>query len=120
MRLTGSVPVLACNDLEHCLDFYQSALHFVIIKQRRSDLGLEWAYLVSGDCTLMLEKQTAGTSKSADCSRHYFYTDDVSALHHFLVARGYSPGEVRKTDYGMQEFDIVDPEGHHLCLGEKV
>ena len=119
MRLTGSVPVLSCNRLESCLDFYQSALHFVIIKQRRSQQTLEWVYLASGDCLLMLEKQLEDTSNLTDRTRLYFYTDDVTGLHHFLQARGHAPGELRSTDYGMREFDIVDPEGRCLCIGEK-
>ena len=119
MRLTGSVPVLSCNSLESCLAFYQSALQFVIIKQRRSEQTLEWVYLASGDCFLMLQNQPEDTSNQTDRTRLYFYTDDVAALHHFLRARGHGPGELRRTDYGMQEFDIVDPEGRCLSIGEK-
>ncbi len=119
MRLTGSVPVLSCYRLEACLDFYQSALHFVILKQRRSEQALEWVYLASGDCFLMLEKQAEDTSNQTDRTRLYFYSDDVTALHHFLQARGHVPGELRMTDYGMHEFDIVDPEGRCLSIGEK-
>ena len=119
MRLTGSVPVLSCDRLESCLDFYQSALHFVILKQRHSEQALEWVYLASGDCFLMLEKQAEDAGERTDRTRLYFYTDDAAALHHFLQARGHAPGELRSTDYGMQEFDIVDPEGRCLCIGEK-
>jgi len=119
MRLTGSVPVLSCDRLESCLEFYQSALHFVVLKQRRSEQMLEWVYLASGDCFLMLEKHTGKTGNQADGTHLYFYTDDVAALHHFLHARGHAPGELRSTDYGMLEFDIMDPEGRCLRIGEK-
>lgn len=119
MKLTGSVPVLACTQLEACLTFYQSALHFVILKQRDSDQGLEWVYLASGNCFLMLEKSLLDPVDETLASRLYLYTDDISALHHFLLARGLSPGEMHTTDYAMREFDIVDPDGHRLTIGEK-
>lgn len=48
------------------------------------------------------------------------YTDDVKALHHFLKAKGYSAGNLITTDYGMQEFDINDAEGHYLTIGQQL
>lgn len=119
MRLTGSVPVLGCNDLEACLAFYQAALQFVIINKRQSEQGIEWVYLASGGCFLMLENRAESDRDSRAPSRLYLYTDDVRQLHHYLQARGYAPGALSVTDYGMQEFDILDPEGHRLSIGEK-
>lgn len=119
MRLTGSVPVLSCRQLEDCLAFYQSALQFVILKQRSSEQGLDWVYLASGQCFLMLERQTQNSAHQLDQSRLYLYTDDIAALHHFLQARGFSPGALRLSDYHMREFDLADPDGHRLSIGEK-
>ncbi len=119
MKLTGSVPVLACTQLEACLAFYQSALHFVIIRQRRSEQGVEWVYLVSGSCFLMLEKTRYKPQPETQALRLYLYTDDITALHHFLQARGLGPGEIKTTAYGMREFEIDDPDGHRLSIGEK-
>ena len=119
MRLTGSVPVLGCQQLEACLAFYQSALQFVVINKRQSAQGIEWVYLASGSCLLMLEKRADHDPASRAPSRLYLYTDDVRQLHQFLQARGYTPGELCVTDYGMHEFDIRDPEGHRLSIGEK-
>lgn len=119
MQLTGSVPVLACNDIEATLNFYQQALQFIVINQRKSDKGLEWIYLKSGQTLLMLETQHR-TDKKVGGSRIYLYTDDAKALHHFLNARGYSTGKLTTTDYGMLEFDINDPEGHYLTIGQQL
>ena len=120
MQLTGSVPVLGCSNIEATLDFYQQALQFVIVNQRKSDKGPEWVYLSSGQTLLMLEARQPVATGSVGNSRIYFYTDDVKALHHFLKARGYHAGELKTTSYGMQEFDINDPEGHSLTIGQQL
>ena len=118
MNLTGSIPVLACNNIDESLDFYQQALQFVIINQRKSQDRLQWVYLRSGDVVLMLESCDADAA--AGSSRLYLYTDDVQRMHHYLKAKGYRPGSLRLTPYDMQEFDISDPAGHRLTIGQRV
>ncbi len=120
MKLIGSVPVLACNNIEQTLDFYQQALQFIIINQRKSDKGPEpeWIYLKSGQTLLMLETNRRPGEKTGG-SRIYLYTDDAKALHHYLNAKGYAPGKLATTAYGMQEFDLNDPEGHYLTIGQQ-
>lgn len=117
MQLTGSVPVLGCNNIEETLNFYQQALQFIIVNQRKSEQGLEWVYLKSSNTLLMLEKHKS--NEKAGGSRIYLYTDDAAAMHHFLNAKGYSPDELITTSYGMQEFNLNDPEGHHLTIGQE-
>ena len=120
MRLLGSVPVLNCSDIEQSLEFYQQALQFVVLNKRSGDDGLEWVYLQSGDTLLMLEKGAqAEEHQSATLSRLYFYTDDVSAMHHYLQAKGYSVSPVVRTAY-MEEFELLDPDGQRLSIGQKI
>ncbi|NNL06090.1 MAG: hypothetical protein HKO86_00085 [Gammaproteobacteria bacterium] len=120
MRLLGSVPVLNCSDLERSLAFYQQALQFIVLKKRSGDDGLEWIYLQSGDTLLMLEKGgMLEGGGSPTLSRLYFYTDDVAAMHHFLQAKGYSVSDIVNTGY-MKEFELVDPDGQRLSLGQRV
>ena len=120
MRLLGSVPVLKCSDLERSLAFYQQALQFIVIKKRSGDDGLEWVYLQSGDTLLMLEKgDMLERGGSPTLSRLYLYTDDVAAMHHFLLAKGYPVSAIVNTGY-MKEFEIVDPDGQRLSLGQRV
>ncbi len=118
MQLIGSVPVLACNNMEQTLDFYQQALQFIIINQRKSDKGPEWVYLKSGQTLLMLETNRRAGEETGG-SRIYLYTDDAKALRHYLNAKGYAPGKLTTTAYGMQEFDLNDPEGHCLTIGQQ-
>ena len=120
MRLLGSVPVLSCSDVEHSLQFYQQALQFIVLNKRVGDNGLEWVYLQSGDTLLMLEKSMRNEGhKPVAHGRLYFYTDDVSTMRHYLKARGYEVGPMLKTAY-MEEFDLVDPDGQRLTIGQQL
>jgi len=120
MRLLGSVPVLSCSDVEQSLEFYQQALQFVVLNKRMGDDGLDWVYLQSGDTLLMLERNRTGHDQQAATStRLYLYVDDVTAIQHYLKAKGYEVGPVTSTDY-MQEFDLFDPDGQRLTLGKQI
>ena len=119
MRLLGSVPVLGCTDVEQTLHFYQQALQFIVLNKRVGDEGLEWVYLQSGDTLLMLEKNTEDNRQlPLTRNRLYLYTDDVSSMRHFLKAKGYDVSPMLKTDY-MEEFDLVDPDGQRLTIGQQ-
>jgi len=120
MRLLGSVPVLNCSDVKRSLDFYQQALQFVVLNKRIGERGLEWVHLQSGDTLIMLEQRSPqGTGDSESSNRLYLYTDDVSAMHHYLKAKGYEPGPIIKTAY-MEEFDLHDPDGQRLTIGQRI
>ena len=120
MRLLGSVPVLSCSDVEQSVTFYQQALRFIVLNKRVGDEGLEWVHLQSGDTVLMLEKTgRTGPQKSTTLNRIYLYTDDVSAMRHFLKAKGYEVSPMLKTAY-MEEFDLFDPDGQRLSIGQRI
>ena len=120
MRLLGSVLVLSCSDVEQSVTFYQQALQFIVLNKRVGDEGLEWVHLQSGDTVLMLEKTgRTGPQKSTTLNRIYLYTDDVSAMRHFLKAKGYEVSPILKTAY-MEEFDLLDPDGQRLSIGQRI
>jgi catechol 2,3-dioxygenase-like lactoylglutathione lyase family enzyme len=120
MRLLGTVPVLGCADVEQSLDFYQQALQFIVLNKRSGDHGLEWVYLQSGDTLLMLEKRDPGDGhQPVTRNRLYLYSDDVAAMRHYLKAKGYAVSPMLKTAY-MEEFDLVDPDGQRLTIGQQL
>lgn len=121
MKLLGSIPVLACKHIEQTLEFYQQSLQFVVLNQRKDELGLAWVHLQSGDVVIMLERiDTALPATNQSQLRIYMYTDAVKELHHFLKANHYQPGELITTAYQTLEFEITDPEGHHITLGQSL
>ena len=120
MRLLGSVPVFSCSDVEQSVTFYQQALQFIVLNKRVGDEGLEWVHLQSGDTLLMLEKTGKTSSqKSATLNRIYLYTDDVSAMRHYLKAKGYEVSPMLKTAY-MEEFERCYPDGQSLSIGQRI
>ena len=120
MQLLGGIPVLACRHIGQTLAFYQRALRFVILNHRDDENGLAWVHIQSGEVALMLEKDGSTENRpAASCPvRLYYHVDDVAALHHYLTANRFTPGDLRRTAYGAQEFDIFDPEGNRLTLGQ--
>lgn len=120
MRLTGSVAVLNCSDIEQSLNFYEQALQFVVLNKRIGEFGLEWVHLRSGEVVLMLERASARDQMvSNSLNRLYFYSDDVAATHHYLRAKGYDVSPIIETAY-MKEFDLHDPDGQRLTLGQRI
>ncbi len=120
MKLLGGIPVIACQHIEQTLAFYQRALQFVILNRRDDEQGLAWAHLQSGEVVLMLEKADQVVNATFCSLRLYYYVDQVAELHHYLRANQFKPGELYQTDYGTREFDITDPEGNRLTLGQKI
>ena len=120
MKLLGGIPVIACQHIEQTLAFYQRALQFVILNRRDDEQGLAWAHLQSGEVVLMLEKSEPVANIASGSIRLYFFVDQVAELHHYLRANQFKPGDLYQTDYGSQEFDITDPEGNRLTLGQKI
>jgi len=119
MRLRSGIPVLGCADVEKSLAFYRQALQFVILKKRNGAAGLEWVYLQSGDSLLMLEKSTLPAANKQCGNRIYFFTDDVDGMHHLLKAKGFATTDIVETPY-MHEFDLYDPDGQRLTIGQRV
>ena len=117
MKLLSSVTILGANDVKSLLNFYQKIFQFVIIKQRIIENTLEWVHLQSGDTQLMLELSTQ-KQPDTQSSRLYFYTDDLAAFHHYVLAKGHQSSTLNTTDYGVSEFDLYDPEGHQITVGE--
>ena len=120
MAILGAVPVLACKNIEATIGFYQQALQFVLVNQRSDDTGIQWVHLQHAETSVMLETLPPDATPPAGCSRLYFFTDDVASLHHYLCAKGYTAGRVIDTAYGLREFNLADPEGHQLTVGQYI
>lgn len=120
MKLIASIPVLACQQLEDTLAFYQQALNCIIVSKREGPTGLEWVHLKTDNIFLMLVKQAESALQGdvTDKNLFYYYTDDVDAYYRFIKARGFKSTELTTTEYGMKEFFLHDPEGNRLAIGQ--
>lgn len=122
-RVRGLTPLLVVSDFPRALDFYQRALGFV----EPSVWGEPpcFAMLNRDGFELMLslaEKEgdvrPNGPTGRWDC---YLRVDDVAAEIAALAAAGV-PLASGPTDtfYQMREVEVLDPDGHRVCLAEDV
>jgi uncharacterized glyoxalase superfamily protein PhnB len=120
MKLLGGIPVFSCQQIEATLAFYQQALQFVILNQRFSGESLQWVHLKSGDVAIMLERSPGDSAEGSNAtgSRLYLHVDNAAELHHYLIARQFQPSDLSATDYRALEFDIHDPDGHRITIGQ--
>lgn len=129
-----TIPTLAVPDLEVGIDFY-SRLGFEV-DWRWPDDAPTHAGLMLGSCSIMLS-----LGEPAERADVYFIVDDVSACHTAVMAgrpwelaaaagsianrldcppaRSLQQPEVPEPKgYGLRDFSIVDPWGHHLAFGQ--
>ena len=67
---------------------------------------------------LHLSEHEGGGTREAEL---FVRVPDVDAVHRAVVAAGYAPdGAPVNQDYGMRDFGLTDPDGHHITLGTPV
>jgi len=119
MKFEGLIPVIQCQHIEKTLDFYQQALRYIIISKTETDTGLQWAYIKSDNTYLMLQKSLHKADQThGDSILLHYYTDDVTAQHQFMAARGIKVGQLEDTAYHVRQFYINDPEGNKIAVGQ--
>jgi len=126
MNFDGLIPVIQCHHIDETLDFYQRAFRYIIISKTESENGLSWVHIRSDNTQLMLQKITDNEAETpsnvqppGNFTLHY-YTPDVIAQHQFMTARGFSVGKMHDTPYDIKQFNIVDPEGNALTVGQNM
>ncbi|WP_322411046.1 VOC family protein [Microbacterium invictum] len=120
MRETA-VPILLSRDLRRTLRFYAS-LGF---EDRSSRPPEEWHYLIltRGDVALHFSEDL-DLDPLTTASMCYLYVDDAEALFaqwrpHVVpdASTGHRITPPTRTDYGLVEFALVDPDGNLLRVG---
>lgn len=122
MKFEGLIPVIKCNNIEQTLSFYQQALRYIVINKTETEEGLQWVYLKSDNTFLMLQKVDNITTKHMNYGNillHY-YTNDVTAQHQFITAKGYKTGQIEETPYHIRQFFLEDPEGNVIAIGQDI
>ncbi len=135
MAILSGIPVLNCCSTEATLDFYKQMLQFVEVNKRQSKGVVHWVHLMHGDVTVMLqrvgqciEKQAASGVQSESALERlpqsrislYFFSNNIKGLHHFISVNYTNVSDLYFTDYRMQEFSLLDPEGNTVIVGQAV
>ncbi len=113
--LTGAATLFTVRDIAKSTEHYRDALGFTVTFQYgkptfyvclcRDDVS---RHLVAADQT----KRLPGNGSVC------IFVKDVDSLHHELATRGAKVVKPPQNyDYGMRDFDVVDPDGNQLTFG---
>ncbi len=127
MKLRQMVPMLNVADIHRSLNFYKEIAGFELISGQEELEQWKWAEIRSGQVVLMLAQSGYLGEKSDPVALEeeswpavfYYYPEDVEQIHTHIKALGYEVGELSVTFYGMKEFSLRDPDGHHLTFGQE-
>jgi len=127
MAILSGIPVLNCRFIEATLDFYQRILQFVVVNKRESNGSVFWVHLMHGDVTVMLQRSGQQSEKLSPLESPqqssillYFFSNNINELHHFINVNYNNVSDLILTDYQMQEFSLLDPEGNTVMIGQAV
>jgi uncharacterized glyoxalase superfamily protein PhnB len=114
MKVIGINPTLQVHDLKRASEFYVS-LGFI----------LDWIWpeenpthgsVSSGNFSFMFAKVDESTEpEKGDL---YFKVEEVEKLYSEIKSKNIKVSELSKTDYGMLDFSLTDPFGHHIVFGQ--
>lgn len=116
-------PMLATGNMDDTLAFYCGTLGFELGDKFESSGVISWCELTLGSVALMFTQHethtdTPGAREIFSQTSIALYVRDVEALYEELASQGLEVSPIRVTFYGMKEFDVQDPTGYTLLIGE--
>jgi uncharacterized glyoxalase superfamily protein PhnB len=114
MKVVGLNPTLQVHDLKKAYEFYV-ALGF----------KLEWMWpeenpthgsVSSGNFAFMFAQ--IDEDQKPQLGDLYFKVEDVESLHKEIKSKNIQVSELIKQEYGMLDFSLTDPFGHHIVFGQ--
>jgi predicted enzyme related to lactoylglutathione lyase len=112
-----STPVLKVADYARAKAFYTEKLGYSVVEEGGEPP--QFGIFDRDTSVLFVNAWQGGPTPVPGAWDAYIHVAGVEAVHEELVAAGVEiirPVEV--TVYGMREFEIRDPDGNVLCLGE--
>lgn len=119
------VPHLFAPDLEKIVRFYALILGWEVADEfvPGASQQREWVSLRPGadfDAFIMYGRREGFVPVSRERADVYpwIYVEAVEPLHEKVTARGGNPSVLFETNYGAQEFTLVDPVGYLLTFSQ--
>jgi lactoylglutathione lyase len=113
------VPLLAVEDINRSVIFYESKLGFSIAMKWEPEGKLEWCRLERDGSAVMLQQACEEDGPAVGRGRgvgFFFNCDDVDAMHAELVANGLNVDPPKLAFYGLNQLFVTDPDGYELCF----
>lgn len=115
MATVRSMAALEVRDPTAAIAFYEK-LGFGRLGVWDDPGSIATAIMQRGDVTILL--QTADAPAVNSGLAVYIYIDDPDGLQATFLADGVDAGPVEDAFYGCREFEVIDPDGHHLMFGK--
>ena len=112
-------PLLAVEDIDRSINFYQHKLGFSIVGRAEADGRLFWCRLERGGASIMLQQADEDDGPAGDRGRgvaFFFVCDDAERLHAELSSRGLQLARVTVAEYGMKQLFVSEPDGYSICF----
>ena len=112
-------PLLAVEDIDRSIDFYQNTLRFTIVGRAEAAGRLFWCRLERGGASIMLQEAEDEDGPAEGRGRgvaFYFVCDDVERLYAELSSRGILLDPVTVAEYGMKQLFVPEPDGYSVCF----
>ena len=114
-----SATILEVNDVTVSEAFYREKLGFAL----GNFFGEPPTFCVMGrDAVRLLLDKTRTHPRATPLNQYwalYIYVDDVDAVAAEIAARGVPfEREIETQDYGCRDFDVRDPDGHIVGIGQ--
>ena len=109
--------VLAVSEIRKSISYYCDQLGFKVTFE--SNDPIDYAVLKRGEVSIHLTKKNVDTNHSAHRTSVYIFVHNVDAVYREFIDNGVAiHNPVGDRDYGMRDFDIMDPDGYILSFGK--
>jgi catechol 2,3-dioxygenase-like lactoylglutathione lyase family enzyme len=123
MEIGELVPLLNVEDLDRSIAFYTKVLRFQVVREFQAAGRTVWAMLRQGGVKLMVHRpDDPGSARRRARPSYgetvlYLFVDSARDWHAALTAEGIEAGDVAVMPYGMEEFQMRDPDGYEIAIG---
>lgn len=115
MKLTSSVPVLRVSDYPAARAFWRDVLGFAVVNEAGDPVtGFG---IFRRDAAQVFLTAWDGPEAGYDKWRAYFHCDELETLEESLDRAGVACKGPSRTEYGMRELEVTDPDGNVVCFG---
>ncbi len=124
MKIRNVIPMLATGDMEATVRFYRDALGFELRDKFDSGGRTWWCEMMRDGHALMFTQHEVDVDAPgaragfAQTSINVYLDSGIAEFHARLKNSGYSVSQMRVTFYRMREFDLRDPAGYTVLIGQ--
>jgi len=115
-RLNSATPVLMSGDYERSKTFFTNTLGFAVIEEGGDPA--RFGIFQRDGAVIYVNAWNGSQDPTPETWDVYFHVDDLQGLAKEVAATGARISKpIHSTVYGMDEFEVTDPDGNVLCFG---